>query len=137
MCACIHVCAHDYVCMCVSVCIWKVFLLRQVAGNLSIALRVSENKIINCFLFFFGGAWIYCTEYYQVELHSTLAIWILCEYAFSIVRVLNFLFYLLVIRGVPMQSDHHTTTGFGSFKLLICGWLQKRWSHSHMYMESS
>ena len=35
------------------------------------------------------------------------------------------------------QSDPHTNTGFGSFKLPTCGWLQKGRSHSHMYMESS
>ena len=29
------------------------------------------------------------------------------------------------------QSDHHTITGFGSFKLLTCDWLQKGRSHSH------
>ena len=34
------------------------------------------------------------------------------------------------------QSDLCTNTGFGSFKLLTCGWLQKGQSHSHMYMES-
>ena len=35
------------------------------------------------------------------------------------------------------QSDLCTNTGFGSFKLPTCGWLQKGRSHSHMYMESS
>ena len=35
------------------------------------------------------------------------------------------------------QSDLCTNTGFSSFKLLTCGWLQKGRSHSHMYMESS
>ena len=35
------------------------------------------------------------------------------------------------------QSDPRTNTGFGSFKLPTCGWLQKGRSHSHMYMESS
>ena len=29
------------------------------------------------------------------------------------------------------QSGHHTNTGFGSFKLPTCYWLQKGWSHSH------
>ena len=31
------------------------------------------------------------------------------------------------------QSDSCTVTGFGSFKLLTCDWLQKWWSHSHAY----
>ena len=30
------------------------------------------------------------------------------------------------------QTDHRTTTGFGSFKLPTCDWLQKGRSHSHM-----
>ena len=29
------------------------------------------------------------------------------------------------------QSDHCTNTGFSSFKLPTCGWLQKGRSHSH------
>ena len=35
------------------------------------------------------------------------------------------------------HSDLCANTGFGSFKLPTCGWLQKGRSHSHMYMESS
>ena len=32
------------------------------------------------------------------------------------------------------QSDLCTNTGFSSFKLPTCGWLQKGRSHSHMYV---
>ena len=35
------------------------------------------------------------------------------------------------------QSDLCPNTGFGSFKVPTCEWLQKGRSHSHMYMESS
>ena len=47
-----------------------------------------------------------------------------------------FLFFFAGHQG-SSQSDPRTNTGFGSFKLPTCGWLQKGRSHSHMYMESS
>ena len=36
--------------MCMYLCVWKVFLTRRVAGNMSIAPRVSENEIVGFYL---------------------------------------------------------------------------------------
>ena len=36
----------------------------------------------------------------------------------------------LVFRGVATISSHRMTTGFGPFKLLTCGLLQKGWDHT-------
>ena len=43
-----------------------------------------------------------------------------------------FFFYFFAGHQGSSQSDNRTTTGFGSFKLPTCDWLQKGRSHSHM-----
>ena len=102
-----------------SVCVClRIFLLRRVAGNLSIALWISKNCFFH--LFFFRG----------------------CLYTYSIVRkyysyiVLFCCFQFMVLISFAghqgsSQCDPCTVTGFGSFKFPTCDWLQKRWSHSH------
>ena len=50
------------VCKCMCVCVWKVFPLRRVAGNVSIAPWVSENEILD-FIYLFLLEGLECVWY--------------------------------------------------------------------------
>ena len=59
------------------------------------------------------------------------AMWVLFKFALDTVLPLPFADFLTDHQG-SSQSDHRTNTGFGSFKLPTCEWLQKGRSHSQM-----
>ena len=103
---CVHVCV--YVCVCVL----KVFQLRRVAGNVSTALWVSEDKIIDFCLLFLPWRHLFVSDIlYRAELVNIV--------------------FLADHQGSSL-SGRCTNTGFGSFKLPTCEWLQKGRSHSQM-----
>ena len=115
---------------CITVCVWKVFLTRRVAGNVSITPWVSENKIIDLFLYILLWRYQFVCDIhavYKIISYST------CSYdSIKIMHTRIFICFLFFAgHQGSSQSDHRTITGFSSFKLPTCDWLQKGRSHSH------
>ena len=125
-------CGHvTVICVCVCVCL-RVFLhscpLRRVAGSLSIAHWVSEKRSLT--LIRLWRHLLVCDI-----LNRLLSNWPMLCLAMWVLSLHLILFchsdFLADHQGIS-ETDHHTNTGFGSFKLPTCEWLQKGRSHSQM-----
>ena len=70
-----------------------------------------------------------CIFLYIMKWHYIKVLWL--HYRFNCSAVSSSWFSFFGHQG-SSQSDPCTITGFSSFKLLTCDWLQKGQSHSHM-----